>query len=158
MLFLFTRNLGSCLSLTNHRPTSLLSIVNQILDKLVYNGLSKYWDKHDIILSGQFGFRANHSTEHAILLITDKKYRQQLKTCGHFSCGIFLDLSKAVDTVDDNTLKAKLYSCGIHGIVHEWFVSYLSNRYQLVSIGNTSSTEKNHFFVKLCLHPCSMHG
>ena len=88
----------SCIKYNQLIIVNWLLIVNQILDKLVYNGLSKYWDKHDIILSGQFGFRANHSTEHAILLITDKKYRQQLKTCGHFSCGIFLDLSKEVDT------------------------------------------------------------
>ena len=54
----------SCLSLTNYRPISLLSIFTQILEKLMYNRLIKYVDKHNIIFSWQFGFRVNHSTEH----------------------------------------------------------------------------------------------
>ena len=54
----------SCLSLTNYRPISLLSIFTQILEKLMYNRLIKYLDKHNIIFSWQFGFCVNHSTEH----------------------------------------------------------------------------------------------
>ena len=91
----------------------------------MYNRLIKYLDKHNIIFSGQFSFRASHSTEHALLLITDKI--QRAIEGGHFSCGIFLELSKAFDTVDHNILLAKLYSYGICGIFYDWFVSYLSN-------------------------------
>ena len=60
---------GSSSSLSNYRPISLLSIFNQILKKLMYNRLYKYLEKYNIIYSGQFGFRANHSTDHALLLI-----------------------------------------------------------------------------------------
>ena len=49
---------GSSLSLTSYRPISLLSIFNQFLEKLMYNRLIKYLDQHNIIFSGQFGFRA----------------------------------------------------------------------------------------------------
>ena len=63
---------GSSLSLSNYRPISLWSIFNQILEKLMYNRLYKYFEKYDIIYSGQFGFRANHSTDHALLLRADK--------------------------------------------------------------------------------------
>ena len=54
---------GSSSSLSNYRPISLLSIFNQILEKLMYNRLYKYLEKYNIIYSGQFGFRANHSTD-----------------------------------------------------------------------------------------------
>ena len=67
----------------------------------MYNRLYKY----NIIYSGQFGFRANHSTDHALLLITDKI--QRAIESGQFSCGIFLDLRKAFDTVDHDILLAK---------------------------------------------------
>ena len=106
----------------------------------MYNRLIKYLDNHNIVFLRQLGFRANYSTEHALLLITVKI--QRAIEGGHISCGIFLRLSKAFDTVDHDILLAKLYSYGIRGIVYDWFVSYLSNRYQFVSIGNTSSTSK----------------
>ena len=125
-------------SFSNSRPISLLSIFNQILEKLLYNRLYKYLEKYNIIYSGQFGFRANHSTDHALLLIVDKI--QRAIESGQFSCGIFLDLRKAFDTVDHDILLAKLYSYGIRGTPYDWFVSYLSNRSQFVSIGNTTSS------------------
>ena len=99
----------------------------------MYNRLIIYLDKHNIIFSGKFGFRANHSTAHALLLITDQIQRA-------IEGGIFLDLSQAFDTVDHNTLLAKLYSYGIRGIAYDCFLSYLSNCCPFVSIGNTSST------------------
>ena len=71
-------------------------------------------------------------TMRALLLIVDKI--QRAIESGHFSCGIFLDLRKALDTVDHDILLAKLYSYGIRGTPYDWFVSYLSNRSQFVSI------------------------
>ena len=51
-----------------------------------------------------------------------------------------LDLREAFDTVDHGILLAKLHSYGIRGTPYDWFVSYLSNRSQSVSIGNTTSS------------------
>ena len=84
------------------------------------NRLYKCLEKYNIIYSGQFGFRANHSTDHALLLIVDKI--QRAIESGQFSCGIFLDLRKAFDTVDHNILLAKLYSNVIRGTLYDWFV------------------------------------
>ena len=58
---------------------------------------------------------------------------------GKFSCGIFLDFKKAFDTVNHEILITKLEHYGIRGIAKEWFTSYLFNRRQFISIGNTSS-------------------
>ena len=59
-------------TVVNYRPISLLSIFSKILEKLMYNRLLNFLEKHQVLFSGQFGFRANHSTSDAILLITDK--------------------------------------------------------------------------------------
>ena len=68
------------------------------------------------------------------MLIADKI--QKAIESGQFSCGIFLDLRKAFDTVDHDILLAKLHSYGIRGTPCDWFVSYLS----IVSISNTTSS------------------
>ena len=100
--------------------------------------LTKFYDIHKIIYDKQFGFRPNHSTEHAILSIVDKIQNSIDKS--EFSCGIFLDFSKAFDTVNHSILLRKLDNYGIRGIAKEWFKSYLINRTQIVSIGSETSS------------------
>ena len=123
--------------LSNYRPISILSIFNKIMERLTNNRLIDFFDKNNILFKGQFGFRANHSTDHAAHLITDKiKNAIENKL---FACGIFLDLTKAFDTVDHNILIKKLEYYGIRGIVNDWFQSYLNGRAQFVSFDNISS-------------------
>ena len=126
--------------ISNYRPISLLSVFNKILEKLMYNRLITFLEKNQVLFNGQFGFRSNHSTLHAILLIADKI--QKAIERNQYSCGIFLDLSKAFDTVNHTILIKKLEYYGIRGIAKDWFCSYLSNRKQLVSIGNVTSDLK----------------
>ena len=96
-----------------------------------------FLNKFSIMYEGQFGFRSKHSTTHALLLLTDKI--QKAIDNKQYSCGIFLDLSKAFDTVDHSILLAKLYHYGIRGTAHDWFSSYLAHRQQFVSINNIHS-------------------
>ena len=96
------------------------------------------------MFKNQFSSRSNHSTIQAVLSITDKI--QQAIENKKYSCGIFLDLSKALDTVDHGILLQRLECYGIRGIAKNWFESYLSGRKQYISIGNTNSWGICHFW------------
>ena len=128
---------GSQLILNNYRPISLLSIFNGLLERLVCRRLKDFITKHNLLYEKQFGFRSNHSTLHAVLSIIDKI--QNAIEDGNYSCGIFLDLSKAFDTVNHQILLQKLEYYGIRGMANDWFKSYLDNRKQFVSMGGVKS-------------------
>ena len=83
-------------SLTNYRPISLLSIFDKLLEKLMCNRILHFMEKKEILFDKQFGFRAKYSTDYAILSIVDKIQRAIDER--DFSCGIFLDFSKAFDS------------------------------------------------------------
>jgi hypothetical protein len=81
----------------NYRPISLLSNLNRIFEKRMYNRLKIFIDQNNILCSSQYGFREGHSTNHALLDIVNKI---QTNTDNNlFSCGVFIDLQKAFDTV-----------------------------------------------------------
>ena len=59
--------------------------------------------------------------------------------CHKYLAGIFLDLSKAFDTLNHEILLSKLQACGITGTAHQWITTYFRNRIQFVPTGNTKS-------------------
>ena len=90
------------------------------------------------MFENQFGFRAKHSTDFAVLSIINKI--QKAIDERDFSCGIFLDLSKAFDTVNHEILIKKLEHYGIRGVAKHWFESYFRGRYQTVTVNETKSS------------------
>ena len=122
----------------NYRPISLLPCFSKILERIVANRLNIFINKYNILCDSQYGFRANYSTQMALLDLIDK-LSSSLDKSNH-AIVIFLDLSKAFDTVDDDILISKLNRYGIRGVALNWFKNYLSNRSQFVIWENEMST------------------
>ena len=121
----------------NYRPVSLLPCFSKILERLTYNRLYSYLMANKILIPEQYGFQANKSTDMAILelqnLIVSHISNNKI------SVGLFLDLSKAFDTLDHDILLKKLFHYGIRGVTLDWFRSYLTNRMQFISYKSESS-------------------
>ena len=101
--------------------------------------LYKFLDKFNCLYKKQFGFRNFHSTNHALISITEE-IKQTLDK-NQFSCGVFLDFQKAFDTVNHEILLKKLDHYGIRVITLDWFRSYLTNRKHQTKINDTISNE-----------------
>ena len=122
---------------SNYRPISVLSLINKVFEKVLHSRLYSYLNKYNKLYEYQFGFREGHSTNHALTEITDNiKFAMDSQL---LTCGIFIDLTKAFDTVNHSILLDKLHHYGIRGNVHKLFTSYLSNRMQYVRVNNTDS-------------------
>ena len=104
---------GSSLETSNYRPISLLSNIDKILELLMCSRLTCFLDRHRIIYNRQFGFRNSHSTSQALIDIVER-IRQCLDS-GQAVVGVFVDIQKAFDTVDNEILCSKLYHYGIRG-------------------------------------------
>ena len=127
----------SKLIISNYRPISLLSNLNKIIEKLMFKRLYSFLEQYKCIYDLQFGFRTNHSTNHALISII-QRIQEAIKN-NNIAIGIFIDLQKAFDTVNHFILLEKLKHYGISGISNAWFKSYLTERRQYVSIGGTDS-------------------
>ena len=121
----------------NYRPISVLSLINKVFEKVLHSRLYSYLNRHNILYEYQFGFREGHSTNQILTEITDNiKFAMDSQL---LTCGIFIDLTKAFDTVNHSILLDKLQHYGIRGNAHKLFTSYLSNRNQYVKVNNTNS-------------------
>ena len=119
----------------NYRPISILPSLSTIFETVVFHQLSSYFINNDLLSKG--GFRKKHSTEHAVFEIVDR-ISSELDV-GHTPIAIFLDLSKAFDTLDHKTLLYKLKHYRIQNVSLRWFGSYLSKRSHYVEINQCKS-------------------
>ncbi|KAK3516005.1 hypothetical protein QTP70_000860, partial [Hemibagrus guttatus] len=127
--------------ISNYRPVSLLSFLSKILERVVCNQLSDYLMQNNLHDPNQSGFKAAHSTETALLAVTEKLHAARSAKLS--SVLILLELSAAFDTVNHKTLLSTLRSLGICGTAWEWFASYLDGRsYQVTWKGLTSAPRR----------------
>ena len=131
---------GSKDDISNYRPVSTLPLFGKIFEKIIYTRLYSFLTDNSVLTTAQFGFRKFHSTSyainHSVNLINN--FQNQ----GNHTVGIFIDLSKAFDTLDHATLLSKLEWYGIRGVAHELLRNYLTNRYQLINISGTYSDKE----------------
>ena len=113
---------------SNYRPISILPSFSKILERIVYNRLYNFLDTHKLLNPDQYGFRRSHSTDLALLKFYD--HVSGALADGEHVLGVFMDLSKAFDTLDHSILLSKLEHYGVRGIALKWFTSYLSMRKQ----------------------------
>ena len=113
-----------------YRPISIFSSISKVL----HVRSSTFLNKHSILLQTQYGFRANHSTKHALLDVITSSYDNINNS--KFTALVLLDLRKAFDAVNHTILLSKLKQYGIQGVAHKLLSSFLSNRCQYISLDN----------------------
>ena len=131
---------GDPMMLNNYRPVSVLPFFSKLFERLMYNRLISFVNKHKLLYSYQFGFREKYSTSLAMIYLVDK-ISQSLDD-GDYVLGLYLDFTKAFDTVNHQILLQKLQHYGIRGIVLKWFESYLSCREQYVDFDGIKSSKR----------------
>ena len=120
---------------SNYRPISILNLFSKLFESLVQNSLLNH-TKH-VIYDCQHGFQAGRSTATNLICYVDHLSKEI--NAGNQVDSIYLDFSKAFDSVSHHLLLHKLTYYGIAGTMHNWFESYLSGRCQRVVINGHSS-------------------
>ena len=116
----------------NNRPVSLLCVISKVLESIMNPRLIEHLENCRVLMNNQFGFRKLHSS-YMTLMVQMNNLISSLEN-GETVVGVFLDFSKAFDTVDHDILLAKLEQHGIRGNALVWFRSYLTDREQFVNL------------------------
>ena len=119
--------------ISNYRPISIVPIMAKIVERVVQRQLSAYMSENYLLSSSQHGFRSNHSTETALLSVTNRIFSNVDR--GHISLLCLLDLSKCFYVIPHSLLISKLQ---LYGIDPTWFSAYLSGHTQSVCISSSS--------------------
>ena len=129
---------GDKVLFSNYRPISVLPCFSKFLERIIYNRIINYLNDFNVLCDNQHGFRKNRSL--ALFDLCDKSSSAFDRR--EHAIGVFLDLSKAFDTVNHVILFDKLEHYGIRGLALEWVKSYFSERKQFVEFNNVRSSPR----------------
>ena len=130
---------GDWIHASKHRPISILPALSRIREKSVYTQLYLFLVTNKLLSRETVGFRKGLSTSSVLTSFADEVLlnREQGRPCG----AMFLDLTKAFDTVGNQTLLSKPSEYGLSTNSLQWFCSYINDQKQRTSCGNEMSNE-----------------
>lgn len=123
---------GSTTQASNYRPISLIPTFSKLIEKLTLTRLFHHLSTNGLLPTQQHGFLPGRSTTSALINLTE--YIIDQLEDGNTTTAIFLDYSKAFDSLNHDHLMKKLATLGIRGTAHDWFKSYLTGRNQIVEM------------------------
>ena len=123
----------------NYRPISLLPHVSKVFERILYAQINNYMQNK--LSKYVTGFRKSQGTQHSLMIMLEK-WKNVLDK-GEYACVLFMDLSKAFDTINHDLLLAKLRAYGFSNNALNLMCSYLKNTKQRTQINNNFSSEKN---------------
>ena len=128
---------GDSSFIQNYRPIAVLSTLSKVFEKIMYQQINNYFTSNNLFNKNQYGFRENHSTEYAAVELADKVFSQLDKR--NIPLNVYLDLSKAFDSIDHSILLEKLKYYGFTEKSIQLIQSYLYERKQCVEINHIKS-------------------
>ena len=131
---------GDKTEVSSYRPVCSLSSFSKIFERIVYNRMLKFIEKHEILSKSQFGFRKNVNTETALINFIDFVHKGL--TAKHNVGTVFMDLSKAFDVMDHNILETKLKHYGFRGTFLKILMSFVRNRKYFVNVNGMNSNTR----------------
>lgn len=130
---------GKQQDLGSYRPISILPVLMHIIEKWVHMAMSSFCEKFSLLSKTQYGFRQQRST---LTLLEDfSDYIHDAIDNNKTALALFIDLSKAFDTIDHSLLLQKLEKLGFRGPFSKFFESYFTDRFQMVKIMNHVSNK-----------------
>ena len=110
------------------------------IEKVMHHLLNTFLERNNLIRNNQFRFNKSRNTTDVVLEFLDHAFNNLNEK--KYIIVIYLDVSKAFDNINHEILLRKLNHMGIRGGVGEWFISYLSGRYQYVTVNGFQSSKK----------------
>ena len=123
----------------NYRPISILPQMSKVFERLIYKQINQYMSQ--IFSKYLCGFRKNHSAQHSMIKMLES-WKDSLDK-GHVIGVLFMDLSKAFDTINHNLLIAKMEAYGFSELTLKMMNSYFSDRFQRTNVNSSYSTWEN---------------
>ena len=128
----------------NYRPISLLLTISKLLEKIVYKRTYDFLNQTDQFYKSQYGFRTSLSCKDAVCELVWQVLKNRENK--NYTAALYLDLSKAFDTLEPSVLYHKLEKYGIRGTCLDWFCSYLTNRKLRSKVKLTNGTEYSNWY------------
>ena len=122
----------------NFRPISILPLTAKLMEKLMKTRALQFISEQNIYYDGQFGFRTGRNTTDAMLQLVDDCTTALDNR--FYTVTVYLDFSKAYDTVNKSILLRKLHKLGFRENLHKYFDSYLTDRRVYVNVNGCNST------------------